>query len=258
MRHEIGFNERKQIQLDMLKEVDLFCKENNIRYSLAFGTLLGAVRHKGFIPWDDDVDIMMPLPDLLRFKEIFYSKKLKYCDIDTEKHFEYHFSRIAHKDTYNQRGFFFRSYGICIDVYIIISIPDTPRERELFFAEACKLQEKRLLYMKARSFLTRFTHLSAIPGFDEAVRNYHDYLLKYKDYNSTKTWYALAGALPLRNKMIYDYDIFENMTELQFEDKSYPVISSYDKYLTLRYGDYMQLPPEKDRHPYHGGHYYWK
>ena len=258
MKKEIGFEERKQIQLDMLKEIDAFCRANNIRYSLAFGTLLGAVRHKGFIPWDDDVDILMPLPDLLRFKEIFHSKTLKYCDVDTEKHFEYHFSRITHKGTYNKRGLFNRSYGICIDLYVLISIPDNEEERERFFVEAYKLQKKRLLLKKIKSLISRYTPINIIPGFDKAVRDFHDYFFYHTEYNSTKTWYALAGALPLKEKMIYDFDLFENMTELQFEDGNYPVIANFDRYLTLRYGDYMQLPPENQRHPYHGGHYYWK
>ena len=68
---EITLEERKQIQLRMLIEIDAFCRKHNIRYSLAYGTLIGAIRHKGFIPWDDDVDIMMPLPDMLRFKELW-------------------------------------------------------------------------------------------------------------------------------------------------------------------------------------------
>ena len=67
-RKQISLEEKKSIQLEMLKEIDAFCRNNNIKYSLAFGTLIGAVRHKGFIPWDDDVDIMMPLPDMLRFR----------------------------------------------------------------------------------------------------------------------------------------------------------------------------------------------
>lgn len=73
---EITLEERKQIQLRMLIEIDAFCRKHNIRYSLAYGTLIGAIRHKGFIPWDDDVDIMMPLPDMLRFKELFKSETM--------------------------------------------------------------------------------------------------------------------------------------------------------------------------------------
>ena len=73
---KISFEKQKEIQLEMLKEIDYFCKHNSIRYSLAFGTLLGAIRHKGYIPWDDDVDIMMPYPDLIKLKRLFSSEKI--------------------------------------------------------------------------------------------------------------------------------------------------------------------------------------
>ena len=121
-KQAIALDERKKIQLEMLKEIDAFCRTNDIRYSLAFGTLLGAIRHKGFIPWDDDVDIMMPLPDMFKFKRLFYSNNLKYCDVDTENHYDFPFSRIAYKPTYRQRGLIFQSYGVCIDLYPVISI----------------------------------------------------------------------------------------------------------------------------------------
>ena len=70
-KNAITLDERKQIQLEMLIEIDKFCREHNIKYMLAYGTLIGAVRHKGYIPWDDDVDISMPLEDILRFKNEF-------------------------------------------------------------------------------------------------------------------------------------------------------------------------------------------
>ena len=69
----ITLEQRKQIQLEMLSEIDTFCRTHGIRYMIAFGTLLGAVRHKGYIPWDDDVDISMPIDDMLRFKNEFKS-----------------------------------------------------------------------------------------------------------------------------------------------------------------------------------------
>ena len=68
-RMPLSLEEKRKIQLSMLDEVDAFCRKNSIRYSLACGTLLGAIRHKGFIPWDDDMDIVMPEPDFLRFYE---------------------------------------------------------------------------------------------------------------------------------------------------------------------------------------------
>ena len=86
----------RALQLEMMDEIDAFCRANGIRYALAFGTMLGAIRHKGFIPWDDDMDIIMPLEDMMLFKKKFQSNTIQYLDIDTCKHYDYHFSRVAH------------------------------------------------------------------------------------------------------------------------------------------------------------------
>ena len=101
---EITFEERKKVHLEMLIEIEKFCRANNIRYTLAYGTLIGAIRHKGFIPWDDDVDIMMPLPDMLRFKEIFKSKTMCYCDVDTSDKYPYAFFFIADTRTHSKES----------------------------------------------------------------------------------------------------------------------------------------------------------
>lgn len=254
---ELSLEERKNIQLEMLQEIDVFCKRNNIHYSLAFGTLLGAIRHKGFIPWDDDVDIMMPLADMRRFKELFVSDKLKFCDVDTEPHFEYAFSRIANIATYNKMGKY-KSYGICIDLYPIIPIPSDLAEQEQFFATAQKYQKIRLRFKQMRRRVLKYLSVSTIPGHDWAIRRYRDYMLDVDRFASSGKYYIIAGSLTLRNKMTYDLDLFAKTINVKFEGLEFPAIAEYDYYLRLRYGDYMQLPPEEDRHPYHGRHYYWK
>lgn len=80
----INLEERRAIQLEMLSKIDAFCRKNNIRYSFAHGTLIGAIRHNGFIPWDDDVGIIMPIDDCVRFKDMFESETINYCDVETE------------------------------------------------------------------------------------------------------------------------------------------------------------------------------
>ena len=253
---ELTFEERKRIQLEMLDEIDAFCRANDIRYSIAFGTLLGAIRHKGFIPWDDDVDIMMPLPDLLKFKSSFKSDKLEYIDVDVNDKYAFSFSRVAHKNTYQWEGKAYKSYGICIDLYVLIGIP---KEEESFFHKAQYLYGIRKFFTIWRGRIMRRLPVSTIPFFSKSVRKCRDYLWNHSvPYEEADRFYVIAGPLKLRNRMTYDKDIFNEMIDLNFENRTYRAIADWDYYLTLRYGDYMQLPPEDQRQPYHNMHCYWR
>lgn len=258
MKKEISTEELRQIQLDMLHEIHDFCIAHEIKYSLAYGTLLGAIRHKGFIPWDDDVDIIMPLPDMLRFKEQFKSKTLKFCDVDTELHYSYSFPRITHAGTFCKVGLSFVTYGVCIDVYTLVSIPDNKSEQDLFFSKAEVLGRKRSSFLRWDSRFRHFLPIKVLPGSDNAVRQYRDYLLNTFEYGSFGTYFVIGGPLSIKDKMIYDVDLFEKLIEVEFEGSKFLSMAQYDEFLKKIYGDYMQLPPEDQRHPYHGGHYYWK
>lgn len=256
MKNKITLSERKIIQLQMLDEIDAFCRANGIRYSIAFGTLLGAVRHKGFIPWDDDVDIMMPLPDLKKFKASFISKEIEYIDIDNNSKYEFPFSRLAHKHTLCKKGLILKTYGVCIDLYVIIGIP---KDHIHFFNNFEELYKLRMLFIIWRNRAVRRLPIKTIPFFALIQRKCRDYLFKKSvKYNTAHSFYIIAGPLNIKEKMIYDRDIFEQTINIQFEDRKYMAIADWDYFLKLRYGDYMQLPPEDQRVPYHGENYYWK
>ena len=155
MKKEISLDERKQIQLEMLDEIDAFCRKHKIRYTLAYGTLIGAIRHKGFIPWDDDVDLLMPLPDMLRFKKEFKSEKIRFCDVDTEPYYEYPFPRLAYNETYRKEGIVATSYGINIDLYYLISMDPDREKTESFFEGANRILSKRRFFLNWRTRLIK-------------------------------------------------------------------------------------------------------
>ena len=252
---QVTSEEIKKIQLEMLDEIDAFCRQHDIRYSLAFGTLLGAIRHKGYIPWDDDVDIIMPLPDMLRFKQEFKSEKLKYCDIDTKPYYEYHFSRIAYLPTYSQQGLIVKSYGVSIDLYPVVGMADSKEKIECFLQDIQPLYKKRLKMMAWRKRMIKRLPLKNIWGFENTMRKFHDVILDSYPYDGAVN-FLHAGSV--RRVNIFEYDVFDKMTDVEFEGHVYQSVGDYHKYLTHCFDDYMQLPPEDQRHPYHGFVYYWK
>ena len=258
MKRELNLDERKRIQLEMLSEIHKICLSQGIRYSLAYGTLIGAIRHKGFIPWDDDVDIMMPYPDMIKFKEKLDSENLEYCDIDTVNYYDYPFSRIAQRKTFAKTGLIAKSYGVNIDLYPIVSIP---REEDGFWEKASELQKKRMTLQRRRTKLIQILPITTIPYYNSSLRALRDFLLNSCEYGSTKRYYVVSGPIinqEKRNKEIYDFDLFDKLIEVDFEGRKFLSTAHYDEHLKQEYGDYMQLPPENERRPYHGGHYYWK
>ena len=248
--------ERRQIQLDMLKEIDQFCRTHQIRYSLSNGTLLGSIRHGGYIPWDDDVDICMPLPDVLRFRDLFKSNTMKYCDIDNERHYEFAFPRIVYTPTFSLRGQNVKSYGISIDLYPVLGMPNTEREVNIFFDEIREKLKWRLRMLTMNRRAQKFLMIKAIPGFDISVRRFRDKVYSFP-YEGSHYLFHYGG--DIKWSKVFEEDLFENLTELTFEGEKFMAFSKYDDYLRHVYGDYMQIPPIEKRQAYHGtNNIYWK
>lgn len=257
--NEIAVEERRPIQLKMLAEFDRICREYNLRYSLGYGTLLGAVRHKGFIPWDDDVDLIMPLPDLLKLKEVLQSDKLELHDVDTDMNYEFSFPRISNPDSFQRIGMVANGYGINIDLYVMIGISPEKTQREIYFKNANKLQKKRIYARRIHTYALYLLPLKTMPLFNRVIRRFRNYMYFSPitvPYDEASCYFCASGYRDER--AVYDFDIFENLVYAPFENLSLRITDKYDRYLKKEYGDYMQLPPENERHPYHGGHYFWK
>ena len=251
---EITLEERRKIQIDMMKEFDAFCRKNNLRYSLAYGTLLGAIRHKGFIPWDDDMDIMMPLNDMYRMRSILKSDRLEYCDVDTCKYYDYAFARLTYKQTFCKQGLIVKGNGVPIDLYPIYSVPDSEIERNEYFRRVNEILKIRKLLIKWKRNIIKIFPIKTIPLHTYYVRKYRDFCEQYRYGTNT---FACSG-MASHKENILTKDVFENTIDVDFEGERFMAIAEYDYFLKNRYGDYMQLPPEEDRRPYHGGNYYWK
>lgn len=264
----ISFEEHKQVQLDILFEFADFCEKNNLKYFLAFGSLLGAVRHKGYIPWDDDIDVWMPRPDYDRFIEVFRNKNenenYSIC-VPSEKISKHSFLKL-----YNNRSFKIESgvkydnnyLGVDIDIWPLDAQPDDYNEYKKWFK---KLRFQYLL------FFARISNLS----YGSFVRRLKVFLLKC--VCGTKK-HILAKTDKLHNRYTYDNakyigtvicyfdsinqrfekEWFENFVMLDFEGQKFRAPKEYDKVLTQQYGDYMKLPPIEQQVTHHCNNVFWK
>ena len=255
---QITLDERKKILLDMLSEFQDFCIDNELKYSLAFGTLLGAIRHKGYIPWDDDVDISMPLEDIHKLKQIFHSDNLKISDNDSEPYYQQVFPRISHNQSFMKRGLIVKSYGINIDLYPLIEVSNSDEEIERIHQLALPLIARKRHLQTLRSRLIRFFPIKNIPGYVPACNAYRDLMLKELPCPGSGRFFFVAGRWALFYKHVVDFNPFDELIDVDIEDRKFLAPARYDEILHTRYGDYMQLPPEDERHPYHGGTYYWR
>jgi len=251
-------DELRKVQLDMLKNLHLFCTKNNLTYYLAYGTLLGAVRHKGFIPWDDDVDIMMPYQDWLKLKNSYKDERYFVADSYTDIRHSLYFGRMY--DNCIGRQGFEKSLGVFIDIYCIYGLPDSEYKGVKQMAQTCLMSRQRMQYMKIRNwFMYRHLWPTLHPRYSIITnllcRKIQRHLSRYPSNNSKYVFaYGGEGLAEL-----FSPHLLGKPKLLLFEDSYFYVPEHYHEVLVISYGDYMQLPPEDQRHPYHGSETFtWK
>ena len=245
----------REIQEDikpLLKMVDDFCNENRIRYWVCGGTMLGTIRHKGFIPWDDDVDIFMPWQDYQRFVREFKDNE-RYELIGPDKcdrkdYFEL-FSKLIDKKTIvrEKSAHVNKIHPIAVDIFPLIGLPDKSEERKLFFAQYYEM-EKAI-------WEDFYKHNGDVSVYNEWYPRQKAFLEKY-DFDRADYVGVLATAYQDRD--CTTRQVYSETLRMPFEDMEVNVPVGYKEYLDNLYGsNWMELPEESKRNSHHHMEAYW-
>ena len=270
MPKPVSEEELKSIQLSILRQFDAFCQQHQLRYYLAYGTLLGAIRHKGYIPWDDDIDLMMPRPDYLKFIELFEEGEFKNLDVVTIQNNPDYFATFG--KIIDRRTIMYQEYGqvekvemgVYIDIFPMDGLPENDVETERLYKRiawwtmAYKLSIRKFSAKSSNPLKWLLITLFSVPF---RIIGCHYFILKLESLGMTNPYDKCSKVATVSS----DKDIarimkrkhLEESVLVEFEGGQYPAPSEWDTYLTNFYGDYMKPPPGDQRQQ----HYYtvfWK
>lgn len=260
---ELSIEQCRPYLVGILKHVDSFCRENDIKYSLGYGSLIGAIRHKGFIPWDDDIDIIMTRENYDKFIELHLFKtgeKERYRVRKGQEIANHLHAVVSDEDTtvvFSKGSTDDKFYhgGLWVDLFPLDNVVDE---------EAYRINWEKINKLRRWQMVAEVGALPGYPIWKKYIRNIiqpiiypftglisrslNERMIK-ENMNDTgyfasySVWYWKQKAIPK--------DLFDEYIEVDFEGNKYLSICGYDKYLRDLYGDYMQFPPENQRVPKH-------
>ena len=275
MKKKVRLDEIKRISLDGLVLFSTFCREHNLTYFISYGTLLGAIRHKGFIPWDDDIDVLMPREDyekMLSIKGSLNTENWELLSYKTNEKYLYFWSKFCNKNTIIVPSRFNTGliYGISIDIFPLDTI----------YADSFDDAIHRLVELKNHLHNSIFTckpfaieksdPISRIKAFFKRIyfKNISrrkdikkEYLaiesLLYSQEKKERKFYALVQDFS-RNDLFEDSIIDGKYFDIEFENYLFKAPLNYDYMLKQFYGDYKELPPEREQVTHHSYKCYYR
>lgn len=262
----------QKLEFDILKYIKKICEEHSIRYYLAYGSLIGAVRHKGFIPWDDDIDIMMPRSDYQRLLEVVQKNEHPYyklISVDTDNRFQVPLPKII--DT---RTNLIQDYdliepvplGVYVDIFLIDGAGDDYENALLRYNRALRNYQT---WKKSRQKMFP-PNVSRIKSILRRIKNLpfiilgSSYFMKELTKENSKftfdsSYYVATfeTGTSIAEKNVFNYSDFAEGNYLEFNGEFFQVPKNYDKLLKLEYGNYMELPPVEQQVSHHAYSLTW-
>ncbi|MFC4652116.1 phosphorylcholine transferase LicD [Lactococcus nasutitermitis] len=271
---EVTKDELRTIQLDMVAYIDQICRKNNIAYSISAGTLLGAIKYQGYIPWDDDIDLMLTRPNYNKLMEVLMQEcpekysllyyKVHEAYLPMAKLYDNRTSVTSVLDTLNQTS------GIFIDIFPLDSLPDDKAEGETFKKQIRKevthltasaphglsyASSEKWEYFIGKLILWFPYHIHYFGKYRTLAEKVDNLMQKYNDKDTKYCNYVFS---PPKRTAYFDKNLFTEYEDIPFEQLTLRKIKNHAPYLSELYGDYMQ-PPRKNQqrnHDYY--HWYWK
>lgn len=250
---KLSIEEAKKIELDILDFIDSFCKENGINYCINYGTLIGAIRHKGFIPWDDDIDLSMTRENYERFIQLFSEKQSRYqiLSLETDNQYFNNFIKIVDPttkiiDTRNTKTY---DSGIFIDIFPMDTFNDTKVVDICYKLESFKLlsfsKHKNIVYgdSKLKDLIRTLFWIFLRPVSPRFFANQIEkQIQKYRVEDGKYIAFIPSKA---KEKEIFPRDMFDELIETPFEHLVLPAPKRFDVVLKQFYDDYMTVPPKE-------------
>ncbi len=257
----VELRELQQYMLGILEEIDRICKKHDIQYFFGYGSCLGAVRHKGFIPWDDDIDLHMKMEDYFKFLEVCKT------EIGDEYYIENHLSNVQSYQYWTQFGVknstsinlsmsqVHKAWGICVDIFPVFPYSKDPKEQK----------KRQKDFRKMRLLSVKYYHIGTLnqaKGIEKMKKMVHylvpDWLnlILFRRYfnalckeaklpeNRCQTIYSIY----MTPEQYFENEWLDSIVELEYEGQKVPCPVGYHEYLKTQYGDYMQIPKNKENH----------
>ena len=268
-RKTMSLEDKQKASLEALKHLRDYCEKNNITYYLAYGTLIGAVRHKGFIPWDDDVDVWVPRPDyerlLSEYKDESNQFRLFSCFSDKEYILPYAKLDNGHTARLNKDGSL-DGRGIGIDLFPLDGLPQDldyaarvfKRQNDKFFKIVIRLYSYSRL--TADTAVHRIKHLVGKAGSLAGLINLTSRQVAKKMYSEEYEQCSMTACVTgiYTGRFIPFDKKWLTSTAMEFEGELFNCPGGYHEILSKIYGDYMSVPPETERTSTHTEEFVWR